>query len=175
MNKVTRKKQRSYIRQKRKLKQLIRNIDMICPFNNTSRDCEHFHVPSDMFIEREKTYDSIKSEFLKKWLDKTEKIIKQKPKELEFCKVIAMIDEPNYWSSQIIIFYDREYYNTFWDRNTEYQVWNEVDSKEISFIKDRNIETNLLEKGYEEIICDEDFSYKSKLWFYGDVNTTEFE
>ena len=46
---------------------------------------------------------------------------------------------------------------------------------EISFIKDRNIETNLLEKGYEEIICDEDFSYKSKLWFYGDVNTTEFE
>ena len=36
---------------------------MICTFNNTSRDCEHFHVPSDMFIEREKTYDSIKSEF----------------------------------------------------------------------------------------------------------------
>ena len=63
MSKVTRKKQRSYIRQKRKLKQLIRNIDMICPFNNTSRECEHFHVPSDMFIEREKTYDSIKSEF----------------------------------------------------------------------------------------------------------------
>ena len=162
------KKQRSLIRQKYKLKELNKNIDRIKPFKNTSVCYEHFHVPGEKFIEYKKTYDSIKREFCRKWITKTEDIIKNKPKELDFCKVVAMIDVPNYWSSQIIIFYNEEYYNTFWDRNSEYQVWERIDD-ELSLVKNIEVETELKEIVYKEIIRDEDYFGKAYLWFYGDV------
>ena len=162
------KKQRSLIRQKYKLKELIKNIDLIIPFQETSDVYEHFHVPSGGFIEYRSTCECIKTEFCKKWIEKTEEIIKQKPKDLLFCKVVAMIDVPNYWSSQIIIFYDKEYYETFWDRNSEYQEWKLIDD-DISLVRDNNIKTELKEKVYKETIRDEDYFGEAYLWFYGDV------
>ena len=162
------KKQRSLIRQRYKLKELIKNIDDILPFQDTVSEYEHFHVPGGMFIEGKKTYDSIKKEFCRKWIIKTEEIIKNKPQELGFCKVIAMIDVPNYWSSQIIIFYNKEYYDSFWDRNSEYQVWEKIDD-ELSLARDIEIETELKEVMYKEIIRDEDYFGEAYLWFYGEV------
>lgn len=166
MNISDRKKQRG---QRRKLNALLKNINNFTPFQNTLSIYEHFHVPGSMFIQYPKTDGKVKTAFCRRWIGKTEEIIEQKPKEPMFCKVVAVIDTPNLWNSQIIIFYDKEYYDTFWERNGPGQIWKPLKNENLSFIKERNIPSVLLEKGYAEIIYDDEDIEKSILWFYGDL------
>ena len=160
------KKQRG---QKRKLRVLHKNINQICPFQNTDGQYEHFHVPSGQFISSPKTRGKIKTAFCKAWLDKTAEIMDQKPCGLSFCKVVALIDEFDLWESQIIIFYDEDYYNSFWSRDSVAQTWDPIFKEGMSFIQCRHIDSNLKEKGYYETITDRDVTQKTRLWFYGDV------
>ena len=113
--------------------------------------------------------EKLKLHFCRAWLQKTAEIIGQKPKDIPFCKVVAVIDEGNLWESQIIIFYDEDYYNTFWERSSVEQTWLPMDSDTRSFSKERNIKTSLKEKGCIEILSDEEKQRKSTLWFYGEI------
>ena len=160
------KKQRG---QKRKLKALLNNIEQIFPYQNTQCQYECFRTPSDQFISSPKTYGKIKTQFCRAWLDKTVEIIELKPNCLSFCKVVAVIDEFNLWNSQIIVFYDRNYYESFWKRTSGVQIWQPIDMQGNSFTQQRNISSRLNEKCYFEIISDADYSHKTRLWFYGDV------
>ena len=81
---------------------------------------------------------------------------------------MAVIDEGDLWESQIIVFYDEDYYYSFWERNSTEQTWLPIDSDTRSFSKERNIKTSLKEKAYIEILSDEDIQRKTVLWFYGE-------
>lgn len=161
--------------QQRKFKRLLRWMDKMEPFKNANdlpfKDVEdkfeHFHVPCGPWLAKPKTSGKIKTAFCKKWIEKTEEFIDKKPKDLPFCKVVAAITYPNVRESQIIIFYDEEYYNSFWDRKGPYQVWTLMDGKR-SFAKERGIVTELREIGYIEELNDEDYYAKSYIWFYGE-------
>ncbi|MDQ0362280.1 DUF3916 domain-containing protein [Breznakia pachnodae] len=107
---MDKKKQRG---QGRRLNGMLKHINEFTPFLETDDRYEHFHVPSSMFIESNKTSEKVKTAFCREWLRKTESFISKKPKDLSFCKIVAVISVPYYWSSQIIIFYDEEYYNSF--------------------------------------------------------------
>ena len=155
--------------QQRKLYTLLNNINSFIPFQRTDEIYEHFHVPSSQFISSPKTSSKIKTAFCKKWLEKTENIIKQKPNNLPFCKVVALINASDLWESQIIIFYSKDYYNEFWNRHDSYQKWELIKDKNLSFIKPRNIKTVLSEKGYYCTITENDLCEKSTLWFYGEL------
>lgn len=161
-----RKKQRG---QKRKLNLLLNNIEQIVPFQDTCARYEHFHVPCGTFIQSPKTSGKVKTAFCRAWLAKTAEIMAQKPQGISFCKVVSMIDVPHLWESQIIIFYDRAYYDSFWNRDSAEQTWIPIKSQHLSLAKGRGIESKLAEKGYVETICEDDFSQKSVLWFYGDI------
>ena len=163
---MDRKKQRG---QKRKLKALLKNVDNFTPFKNTSDLYERFLAPCGVFISSPKTSPKIKTSFCKAWIQTTENFIIQKPKDLPFCKVVAMINSTDLWYSQIIIFYDEEYYSSFWDRATQEQSWTLINPSKKSFIKEHNIITDLKEVGYLETITDIDYIQKSMLWFYGDI------
>lgn len=160
--------------QKRKFKILLGWIDQIEPFKDkkepfkdTDKDFEHFHVPCGPWLAKPKTSSKIKTDFCKIWLEKTEEFIEKKPKELPFCKVVAAITYPNVRNSQIIIFYDEQYYKTFWDRKGPYQIWTPIKNQR-SFAKERGITTQLPEIGYIEELDDEDWYAKSYIWFYGE-------
>ena len=155
--------------QNRRLRRLIEYIHLIVPFENTDARYEHFHVPGGPFISSPKTSGKVKTAFCKAWLQQTEEIIQQKPLDLPFCKVVAIIDEGDLWDSQIVIFYDESYYTAFWTRNTSEQTWTLIKDPAKSFIKERNIETKLNEIGYLEAISESDFNKKSTLWFYGEI------
>ncbi len=160
------KKQRG---QRKKIKNLLLNIAQITSFTNINNKYEHFHVPSDKFISSPKTSGKIKTVFCRAWLQKTADIIEKKPKDIPFCKVVSVVDEGNLWESQIIIFYDEEYYNSFWERSSTEQKWLPIDFDKRSFAKERNIKTLLKEKGYIEILFEEGIQRKSTLWFYGEI------
>lgn len=154
--------------QRRKLKNLLSNIDKFEAFTDVDIEYEHFHVPSTPWIECPKTSRKVKTAFCKKWIEKTNEFICQKPDNLTFCKVVAVISYPKLWDSQIIIFYDEKYYKDFWNRKGPYQTWIRIEDKTRSFIKTRGIKTWLPETGYKEIINEEDKIYKSYLWYYGE-------
>ena len=74
---------------------------------------------------------------------------------------------PDVWCSEIIIFYDQEYYEAFFKRDCAYQTWIKI--KNDSFLKRKQIQTPLKEAGYQQTIRDEDI-YQNELWFYGDID-----
>lgn len=158
-----RKKQRG---QDRKLKRMFHDIDKFQPDWIDNERYEHFHVPSDPFIESEKTTNQNKKAFYEKWLATVERLMKEKPQDIAFCKIVGMISVPDLWCSEIIIFYDRKYYSSFFKRDSSYQTWIKI--KNDSFLERKQIQTPLKEIGYQQIIRDEDI-YQNELWFYGDV------
>lgn len=155
--------------QKRRLSAILRDIDKYVPSWDNTHEYEHFHVPCEWWISSPKTYGWVTTDFSKKLLEKTSEIIKSKPDNIGFCKVVAGIIEPCFWNSQITIFYDENYFNSFFVRNDPYQMWIPLDEKK-SFVKRRNIDCNLHEKGYLEILEDEDYTFKCQIWFYGELD-----
>lgn len=154
--------------QKRKYKVLLNWMDRMKPFKNTNLQFEDFGIPCGPWLSKPKTSGKIKTAVCKKWLEKTEEIMKQKPTDLPFCKVVAAITYPDVRDSRIIIFYDENYYNSFWDRKKgPYQIWTPI-KNERSFTKERGIVTDLLEIGYIEELYDDDWYGKSFIWFYGE-------
>ena len=152
---------------KRKLQSLLNFIDGFVPFLETDEKYEHFHVPcSRSFIDSPKMRLKHKAVFLKKWLETTEKFIEEsKLKNLPFCKIVAVTIEDDYWGSQIIIFYDKDYYDNFFIRNDEYQTWTEVNNRQ-SFIKQHGVTTPLTEKCIKETLIDDDYDESSFMWVY---------
>ena len=152
--------------QTRKLYSLIQHTQDFLPFEDTSRGYDHFHVPcSQDFINSPKTSSRIKTEFIREWLTATKKIAQTKPAHLPFCKVVGLVCEYYLWDSQIIIFYDKDYYDSFWTRDNEYQRWTPCTSAR-SLLKERNIDSTLKEYCYDETIHEDDYSHHDKLWFY---------
>lgn len=135
------------------------------PFSKTGEAMEHFHVPCEEWLSMPKTSGKIKTEFCRKWIEKTEEFIARKPDSLPFCEVVAAVCYPDLCRSQIIIFYDEEYFSTFWKRDDEYQKWTRIENDK-SFAKERNIKTRLSETGCIEELFDEDYCCRSYIWFY---------
>lgn len=155
--------------QKQKLNTLLKEIDEFMPFSDLSQLYEHFHVPcSNIFINSPKTHGKIKTTFIRKWIETTEKFIEMKPKQLPFCKIIALICEKSLWDSQIIIFYSEKYFLDFWKRNSDEQTW-ELITPTISLVETRNIKTGLAETCYIETIKEDGVDYIDKLWFYKEI------
>ncbi len=153
--------------QRRKLDSLIKNIDAIeCNYSFTEKS-ESYYVPCGRWLSMPKTSGKVKTRFCDKRLEKTEYLIKNKPVDKGFCKIVASIAIPDFWASQIEIFYDEEYYNQFFYRKGPLQAWTQIDN--YSFVKERNIKCGLTEKGYTLYIEDEDETLKNEVWFYGDM------
>ena len=162
-------KQRGQHRKWRKLREHIYEISDRA-FQNTDQAFEHFHVPSDQFIDSRQTSGKIKTAFCRVWIEETERLIRQKPEDVDFCKVVCVLCPTELWSSQIIVFYDKEYYDSFWDRSNEYQQWRKCETNR-SLLAERNIKTNLPELLIRETIREEEDIFCSDLWFYGEWPT----
>ena len=158
--------------QGRKYKRLLKYIAEIEPYIDKEEieewGFEHFHVPCPVWLDMPRTSSKIKTAFCKAWIRKTEEILKAKPKNFEFCKVVCAICIPYVRDSQIIIFYNQKYYETFWNRHGDYQNWSKIPDGR-SLMKERNIVTDLKEYGFKEILTDEDYTSVSQIWFYGEV------
>ena len=158
--------------QRQKYLRLLKNIAEIAPYRDIEEinewGYEHFHVPCPVWLDKPKTSSKIKTAFCKAWIRKTEEIINAKPKDLEFCKVVCCLCIPHLRNSQIIIFYDQKYYDSFWNRRGGYQDWSRT-PEGMSLIKERNIVTELKEFGFKETLTDEDYTVVQHIWFYGEV------
>jgi len=160
------KKQRWY---KREVKRVVRTIDnfysVFNPLINQPFCDEYFKIYANLFF---KPKGKDRREIFQRLIRKTEEMLISKPEDIGFCKIILAVYEENFAHSQILIFYENSYYNTFWDReDIQYQKWSKVNKG--SLIAKLNIMTNLTEVGYLKEVSDEVGYRKQKIWFFGDV------
>lgn len=119
----SRRKQRG---QSKKLKRLLRHIDNFRVEKTPYTPYVHFHVPSSAFIEHPRTKFCIKRKFCQKWIESAKEIQNSYAHQVSFCKVVAILSIPNLWDSQIIVFTDQKYYHSFWDRDSESEIWHKI-------------------------------------------------
>lgn len=160
-----RKKQRG---QWKKLEALCIWMEELTPFLQMDQPFEHVHIQCAGLLNHPKTSGKLKTLFCQKTIEITEKWIAQKPTGIPFCRVVAMIETPNFENSQLIIFYDQTYFDSFWKRHDEEQTWIPMSNK-YSFSQSRGLKTALNEMGYHEVVIDEKERFESNLWFYGEL------
>lgn len=158
---------------KRKTENMIKQIEentMVFP-TEFYNGYWHLHLPvAQGFISSNKTSRKVKRRCIQKLLDRTDYLKGLKPNDEHHYRVVAAIDLPSLWNSQIIIFKGECHFKDFFNRNDDFQKW-------IPFLDNRNIQTEWeltiqgvsATAGFKEIIVDEDDFYESEIWFVGDI------
>ena len=96
-----------------------------------------------------------KKQLLSALLDRTREIMEARPAALPFCKVFLMVCEERLYDAEIILIYDPERFETFWDRG-----WERVPGE--SLLARLFLASPLEERGWRDPEDGEEF------WFYGD-------
>ncbi len=154
-------------RLKRMKKYLIANT-MYFPISENRY--EHWHISCrEDFLNSHKTSSKIKTEAIQCIIDCTEHLYSIKPSNIGFCHILCIITINHIWDSQIIAFFDAEYYNHFFDRKDTYQKWSQV--KVLSMKHQRNLKVapQFLEKCFMEEIDSDGETFKQLLWVYGEL------
>ncbi|MEL7654330.1 MAG: DUF3916 domain-containing protein [Bacillota bacterium] len=157
---------------RRKMDSLIKNIDKYTeafPEQDGDRYW-HLHLPtSQKFIDSYKTPLSVRRKCIQILIERVKHLNDIKPYGIQ-SKIVAAINLPFLWDSQIIIFFDQNYYKNFFDRNSEDQKWtllqqNRNIKKELGLI----IPETMQVRGYLEELNNEDDCYVGELWFIGEL------
>lgn len=88
----------------------------------------------------------------------------------KFVGLIILIEQPDFYQSQVIAFFDKKVYKNWFKRKSEYQTW--IKGKKKNLLLDELELTDyklLKETYYKEVIHDEEISKDpivSDLWFY---------
>lgn len=88
-------------------------------------------------------------------------------------KILCTICIPSMFRSEVTIFLDEQYYNSFFDRHHPDFSWTRITDLNRSLLKEYNTDLpkdiGLLEMGYKETICDEYQNYQGELWAIGEL------
>jgi len=131
----------------------------------------HMHLPiKQSFINSDKTPIKVKRQCIQTIIDCTNKLISMKPKSAIPVRVIAYVNFPDLWYSEIIVFFGDNYYKGYFERDNEYQKWIPLEDKR-DIVKEWNIKipNTFVAKGYKEILYNDDSIYKNELWYLGEV------
>lgn len=132
----------------------------------------HMHLPfSQIFIDSSKTPSQVRRLCIQTLIDSVKHLIEIKPKLNIPTRVVAAINLPSLWHSQIIIFFSEDYFSSFFNRNNDYQKWIPLPDKR-SIIQEWNLKIpdTFKVKGYKEEINDEDYKATSELWYIGEID-----
>lgn len=168
----SRKKVRGAKRKCKAIISLINEMTTIFPEVNMEHGYWNISLPaSQAFIDSRKTPFKVRTLCMQTLIDRVKYLIENKPDIDVSARVVACITLPNLWHSQIIVFFGDEYFESFFNRDSEYQKWTRLPpSRSISREFNLNTSTGLAEKGYRQVIIDEVFNSTSELWFVGELS-----
>lgn len=150
-----------------KLKALTLNF----PVDFQDKPYWHLHLPvAKDFVISKHTPNYVYKQITQALVDSAKHLSDIKPNDIEFCKVVLVLDFDNIFDSQIIVFFNEDYYNSFFTRDTIYQKWTMLE-EECQRIKQWNIKLpdGFDVRGYLEEINDVDYKYIGKIWFIGEL------
>ncbi|GGI11651.1 DUF3916 domain-containing protein [Gottfriedia solisilvae] len=167
---------------KRKSNKLIKRIienTAVFPKDFYNERYWHMHLPvSQSFINSKKTPLKIKRLCIQTLIDQASMLIENKPNSSETFRVVVAIDLPDLFSSQIIVFKGDSYFNSFFDRDDEFQKWIPLtDNRNLKSEWNLVIPKEMQTIGYNEIISDYvedtddiDVTHEGEIWFIGELN-----
>lgn len=165
---------------RRRLNMLKRWADSFKDFNlsaNVTHKERYWHckIPiMDSIVAPDASYE-IRKECLQNLVNAHLNLINSKNKYniTGFSKVMCLISLPDMFSSEITVFFDKQYYKAFFKRDNDYQTWDLITDKGRSILKEYEIKVpstvSLKEKGYIETVRDDGEEYKSELWAIGEI------
>lgn len=160
---------------KRKCKSFIKSIEELTevfPEIEIDRGYWHLHLPvKQEFIDSKKTPSTVRKICIQTLIDRVQHLVEIKPNLDIRIRVIACIEIPCLWNSQIIIFFGDDYFKNFFNRNDQYQIWTPLPTKR-NLQNELNLKmpVKLNVKGYSEKIKEEDYETSSELWFVGELS-----
>lgn len=171
------KKQRG---QKRKLRTLLKRIDnqVVFPINVGEEEYMSFPLPCSFeFVDSPKTSAKVKREICQVLISKTESLILSKPIWAKNCRIVCLLTYPDISSSQIIIFYNDDYFNIFFKRPNKdgfsdpNQIWIPINNE--SFKRKICVSKSMKEKGYYQKCFDEEDNslvFTNEIWVFGELD-----
>ena len=120
----------------------------------------------DRLVEPPTTSDEIQSRCAQAILRAAKNLLEARPKEYDQAVVSALITYPDMFSSEICIFFDREYFDSFFDRNSEWQSLSPIPDRKLSKLLSLEVPSPFIQSGYLYQIKDE---------WEGEVTTYEGE
>ena len=162
--------------QKRKVKSMIEGINIEIekfPDIDIENGYWHMHLPiKQSFIDSDKVPLKIRRLCIQTIIDATKRLIRIKPKSDIKIRVIAFINLPALWYSEIIVFFGESHFEGYFYRNNEYQKWTPLEDKR-NIVKEWNLRVSetFKAKGYKEILTNDDSIYENELWYIGEIDT----
>lgn len=160
---------------KRKVRAMVDGIMAGCetfPDIDLENGYWHMHLPlQQSFIDSGKISLKIRRLCIQTLVDAAARLINMKPESGIEIRVVAFINLPALWYSEIIVFFGRNHLDGYFKRNNDYQKW-------IPLREERNIarEWNLRVpegyaiKGYKELLANDDSVYENELWYIEEID-----
>lgn len=130
----------------------------------------HAHLPvAQGFIDSPRTPYGVRKSCIHALVRTADRLRDRRPAGLE-SRVVAAISLPNLWGSQIIVFFGTQYWSTFFDRSSPDQEWTPLPrSRSIAREYALSLPNQMVERGYREIIRDDDYESQSDISFIGEL------
>lgn len=140
------------------------------PEGSSDKEFWHFHIPvKKSFADSKRTPKKARKLLIQTLINRSEYLSTLKPSGNVFCKVVCIICKQELSRSQIIIFFNKEYFNSFFIRNDEEQVWILIETNEFDIKSMYNIPLRFSIKYYLENIYDGDVVWKDELLVIGEL------
>ena len=152
----------------------IRQLAMITPAEHRE-GCGywHAHLPiAEAFIDSPKTPRSIRRLCIHTMLDAANSMRTAQQQRGNDCRVIAAIDLPKLFDSQLIVFFGQDYFSRFFTRDTPDQTWVALQPpRSLGQEWSLPMPAGFSEWGFSETIRDEDFERRGEIWVCGDLSS----
>lgn len=126
-NHFIKSKVRGQKRKFRDLEQRLKELGQFFPEDNYVHDkYYHYHFPCNQgLLDSLQSTNKIRRNSLQLLINSAADLIKARPEEKKNYKIVCALTFPYVWDSQVIIFYDENYYNDFLNIKGNCQKWTE--------------------------------------------------
>ena len=157
---------------RRKCRNMVRRIEeetKLLPPCDAELHFWHLHLPvAQKFIDSQRTPFKVRRLCVRTLIERAHHLWRVAPEEE--IRVVAAINLPELWASQIIVFFGSSHFDKFFERDGEEQKWSLIENR--SLIKEWQFQlpSGFQERVYNEMTSDNEAVSKSRIWFIGDLN-----
>ena len=141
----------------------------------------HLHLPiADNLIDSAKNSFGVRRLCVQTLITRAHHLASIAPVGETSTRVVVAIDLPRLFGSQIIVFFGSDYFDTFFNRDTDSQRWTPLEANR-SLVREWNLQipSGFSEHGYHEEINDlheafgePDVKHSGEVWFVGQLPAT---
>ena len=85
-------------------------------------------------------------------------------------RVIAAIEMPKLFDSQLTVFFSPQYFDSFFDRDGPEQRWTALPTtRSLAREWELSLPKGFIERGFHEHIHEDDYEQDGEIWFFGEL------